>query len=283
LEKLREGLFRFRERKRPPAEAAEGFESRSREPAGGSGEAGPRAPRNGGDEGTRGRIPSSPNYLEKLREGLFRFMALNDYDEAFFREWGPSNGPYVASAEIISGAIYEQFRPGTLADLGCGCGAYSHFLGRLGVRVTAIDGACPPAEQLFPVKIEHRDLENPCPHSGPLFDLALCLEVAEHIPEENCGVFLDNVISYSDLLLLSAAPPGQGGHCHVNERPKRYWVEKLAGRGFFYLRKETGRLVERCKELEPPYAWMWSQISVYRRLAVPPPEYGRPFYGTKRE
>ena len=221
-------------------------------------------------------------FLKGAERAFFIFMAIEDYGEDFFREWGPSNGPYVDSARIISGAIHEQFKPATVADLGCGCGVYSHFLALLGARVTAIDGACPPPEHRFPVKIERRDLEKPCPHRGPLFDLALCLEVAEHIPEENCGTFLENITSYSDLLLLSAAPPGQGGHHHVNEQPKRYWAEKLAGLGFYYLRKETGKLVEGCKAAKTPYSWMWSQLSVYRRLTEPPPEYSRPFQEHRR-
>jgi hypothetical protein len=195
------------------------------------------------------------------------------YGPEFFSEWGKGNGPYVRSAELISGVLCDAFRPRTLADLGCGCGVYSHFFALRGVRVLAVDGAVPPEEHSFPVAMERRDLTEPRPHDGPLFDMALCLEVAEHIPEESCDAFLKNVASFSDLLLFSAAPPNQGGHHHVNERPKRYWAEKLAGLGFFYRRKETGRLMERFQELKPPHAWMWSQLSVYRRLGAdaPPP------------
>ena len=50
------------------------------------------------------------------------------------------------------------------------------------------------------------------------FDLALCLDVGEHIPESRVGVFLDNITQFADTLLLACASPGQGGHHHVNEQ-----------------------------------------------------------------
>ena len=200
------------------------------------------------------------------------------YDEAFFSEWGRSNPDYVATARLIAEAVHAQFAPRTLADLGCGCGVYSHHFSSLGVAVTAVDGVIPPPEHSFPVEILVRDLERPCPHSGEPYDLTLCLEVAEHIPEENLDIFLANVCSYGGLLLLSAAPPRQGGRHHVNEQPKRYWAARLERHGFYYNRAETGVLVERCKAQRPRYSWMWSQIGVYRRLAAPPPAYARPFH-----
>ena len=42
------------------------------------------------------------------------------------------------------------------------------------------------------------------------------------------------------LLVLSCAPPGQKGHHHVNEQPRRYWIAQLKKRGWAYQRRETG-------------------------------------------
>ncbi len=187
------------------------------------------------------------------------------YDGAFFEEWGPRHEKYVESARIITNIVYDQFRPARLIDLGAGCGVYSHLFAQKGVEVVAVDGVIPPAEHSYPVPIQVRDLTVPFENVWGKFDLALCLEVAEHIPEPLADAFLDNLLRFSDRLVLSAAQPNQGGHHHVNERPKRYWVAKLAAKGFAYDRRETGRLLTALTAARPPYMWMIEQISVYDR------------------
>lgn len=187
------------------------------------------------------------------------------YGPEFFREWGPSNADYIRSAGLVAGAIYEIFKPASLADLGCGCGVYSHLFKLKGARVLAIDGVLPPAEHSFPVEIIQRDLTAPLENTWGGFDLALCLEVAEHIPEEFTGTFLGNLTAFSDRLVLSAAPPGQDGHHHVNEQPRRYWAQKLAALGFAYNRRASGRVLGILERERPPYMWMANHIGVYER------------------
>lgn len=190
------------------------------------------------------------------------------YDRAFFEEWGSGHERYVRSAEIIANVLHDLFRPKRLTDLGAGCGVYSHLFAKMGVEVLAIDGVVPPAEHSYPVSIQVRDLTVPFENVWGGFDLALCLEVAEHIPEAHADAFLDNILRFSDRLVLSAAQPNQGGHHHVNERPKRYWVSKLAAKGFSYNRRETGRALTALTAARPPYMWMVEQISVYDRAKI---------------
>jgi len=133
------------------------------------------------------------------------------------------------------------------------------------VEILAIDGVLPPAEHSFPVAIAVRDLTEPLANTWGAFDLTLCLEVAEHIPEELLPAFLKNLTAFGDTLLLSAAPPNQGGHHHVNEQPRRYWVRKLKEAGFAYDRPATGLLCEKLKKRGLPNMWMGLHICVYRR------------------
>jgi SAM-dependent methyltransferase len=188
------------------------------------------------------------------------------YDRAFFEEWGANHDRYVRSAEIITDVLFQQFQPKRIVDIGCGCGVYSHFFSQKGVEVLSLDGVQPPNEHAFPVPIQLQDITVPFKNPWGKFDMALCLEVAEHIPEEFVDPFLANITQLSDLLILSAAPPDQGGHHHVNEQPKRYWVKHLAERGFLYQRKKTGRLMETFKKNKPGYMWMCEHISVYENL-----------------
>ena len=46
--------------------------------------------------------------------------------------------------------------------------------------------------------------------------------------------FVDLLSSLSDHVVMTAAPPGQGGTDHVNEQPNSYWIEKFRKRGFRY-------------------------------------------------
>ena len=188
------------------------------------------------------------------------------YDRAFFEEWGPKHDKYIKSAEIITDVLYDFFHPKRLVDLGAGCGVYGHRFAKHGVEVVSIDGVIPPADISYPVPIQMRDLTEPFENVWGAFDLALCLEVAEHIPEALSETFLDNATRFSDRLVLSAAQPNQGGHHHVNERPKRYWVAKLAAKGWAYNRRETGRLLTALTAARPQYMWMVEQISVYDRV-----------------
>jgi SAM-dependent methyltransferase len=63
------------------------------------------------------------------------------------------------------------------------------------------------------------------------FDLALCLEVAEHLPAWHSAKLLD-VLTCGRRLIFSAAHPNQGGSRHVNERAASYWIARLASHGF---------------------------------------------------
>lgn len=65
------------------------------------------------------------------------------------------------------------------------------------------------------------------------FNLAICLEVAEHLPEHRADELVEFVASCSDLVLWSAAIPGQGGMGHVNEQWPSYWVHKFNDLGFY--------------------------------------------------
>jgi SAM-dependent methyltransferase len=64
------------------------------------------------------------------------------------------------------------------------------------------------------------------------FDLAVCLEVAEHLPESRADGFVANLTSLAPCVMFSAAVPGQGGTHHVNEQYLPYWVELFQRQGY---------------------------------------------------
>ena len=64
------------------------------------------------------------------------------------------------------------------------------------------------------------------------FDLAVCLEVVEHLDADAGDRVLADLCRCAPSVLFSAAVPGQGGIGHVNEQWPGYWVERFARHGF---------------------------------------------------
>jgi hypothetical protein len=63
--------------------------------------------------------------------------------------------------------------------------------------------------------IRHADLTVPLTVEKNENTMGLCLEVLEHIPDENWRPVLENIAKLSDIILFSAAVPGQGGVGHI--------------------------------------------------------------------
>jgi hypothetical protein len=61
------------------------------------------------------------------------------------------------------------------------------------------------------------------------FDLAISIEVGEHLQESSAESFVENITKSADFVLFSAAIPYQGGENHVNEQWPEYW-DKLFNR-----------------------------------------------------
>lgn len=143
-------------------------------------------------------------------------------------------------------------------DLGCGVGTWLAVLRDRGLdRVVGFDGAWVdprllkiPRECFRAVDLCELDsLEG-------RYDLAISLEVAEHLPPELADRFVALLTAAADFVLFSAAVPFQGGIGHVNEQWPEYWVEKFAARGFAPL------------DVVRPHVWSDTRIPVWYRQNV---------------
>lgn len=64
------------------------------------------------------------------------------------------------------------------------------------------------------------------------YDLAISLEVVEHLSSESANMFIACFTNMSDIVLFSAAIPGQGGENHINEQWPEYWSGLFNERGY---------------------------------------------------
>ncbi len=139
-----------------------------------------------------------------------------------------------ASARAVAKIVMPTLAPKSLLDVGCGRGAWLAEWQAAGIDdLMGIDGDYVDRATLrvAPNQFEGRDLR----HSfdlGRSFDLVQSLEVAEHIPVEFASTFVDNLVRHGDIILFSAAVPGQGGEDHINEQPLEFWRGHFKRHGY---------------------------------------------------
>ncbi len=122
-----------------------------------------------------------------------------------------------------------------VVDFGCGIGGWLYAAEKLGARnVVGVEGEWIQEADVLVDKnrIIVADLATAPPTFQKQFDLAITIEVAEHLPERAANAFCSSLASASDCILFSAAIPGQGGVGHVNEQPLPYWVGKFWQLGY---------------------------------------------------
>ena len=142
------------------------------------------------------------------------------------------------AAEIVLELLFSRL-PGlrTVVDFGCGVGTWLKAAESLGADdVLGIDG--PWVERDLLVIPQQRFAQAVLPEvdlGDRRFDLAISLEVAEHLHPEQADLFVDLLCAGADLILFSAAVPGQPGTGHVNCQWPAYWADKFARHGYVCL------------------------------------------------
>lgn len=94
--------------------------------------------------------------------------------------------------------------------------------------------------------------------------IVICTEVAEHLPADQAPTLVRYLTSHAlDYVIFTAAPPGQGGHDHVNEQPPEYWRDLFAAEGWIPDNRSTDELRQRWRSLER-LSHMTRNVQVYR-------------------
>ncbi|WP_299385021.1 methyltransferase domain-containing protein [uncultured Lacinutrix sp.] len=161
------------------------------------------------------------------------------------------------SANQVLPIINNWFKPKTIIDVGCGVGAWLEIWKNFEnvTEIKGIDGSFIDVSLLRINKEKEfiqTDLNKTLPKIKS-YDLALCLEVAEHLDEERAETFVADLVSLSNVIIFSAAIPGQEGTHHINEQYLGYWIDKFEANDY------------KCYDIIRPLIWGKKNISWWFR------------------
>jgi 2-polyprenyl-3-methyl-5-hydroxy-6-metoxy-1,4-benzoquinol methylase len=158
---------------------------------------------------------------------------MTNYNQKFYQRLSEQA---TKSSDALVPIIYEKLRPGSILDVGCGHGTWLKKWSSYVPDIFGVDGKWVeeknleiPSENFMKIDLEKSfDLKKK-------FDLVTCLEVAEHVTVDSKDLFINSLVTHSDIILFSAAIPEQGGDNHYNEQWPSYWVEEFKKRDYVYL------------------------------------------------
>lgn len=173
-----------------------------------------------------------PERYETLRYwGYWLLTKDQGYSKAYYDGIESANSH---AYQLLAEALIEVFEPRSIADVGCGSGGISAALRDRGVK------------QIYPFDFSQASVDmtkkrgfaaarrldlTQAKEIPATADLCLCLEVAEHIPRKFEHHLVSLLSRVAPVLIFTAAPPGQGGHLHVNLRSQHHWKQLFREQG----------------------------------------------------
>jgi hypothetical protein len=174
------------------------------------------------------------------------------YTNRFFEEIRPSSEN---SARVIVPILMDYFQPRSVIDLGCGDGTWLKVFLEHGVeKILGIDGYA--QSEILQIPSENFLSHNLCEFLkvDETFDMALSLEVAEHLPQKCLDTYISSLIRLAPIVIFSAAIPHQGGVGHVSEYWQGWWADQFRKRGFVVLDCIRPRIWD-----HPKVSWWYAQ------------------------
>lgn len=147
-------------------------------------------------------------------------------------------GGSARSASVVAPLLVELLEPKSVLDVGCGAGTWCEAFSAAGVpTVHGIDGPWVDQATFRGPSFSAFDFSTaPIPFSPNLperrFDMAMTLEFVEHVKADRAQALVDFLTAVSDVVVVGAAIPGQGGKGHVNEQWLEYWREMFEIAGY---------------------------------------------------
>src|SRR5712691_7380327 len=159
------------------------------------------------------------------------------YDAAYYRQHcGPlpceRSEPWLGFFAHIAETLIRSLRPRRVFDAGCAWGFLVEAFRDRGVEAWGVD-ISPYA--IGQVRQDMRPYCRVASLAEPIdgsFDLITCIEVLEHMPENEAEQAIRNLCGATDVILFSSTPSDLSEPTHVNVRPVVSWLHLFSEQGF---------------------------------------------------
>jgi len=161
-------------------------------------------------------------------------------------------------ASRVSTFLYDIFSPSSVIDFGCGVGTWLYAFKKLGVsKVTGLDADYVDKQYIVIDKNDFITCDlTKIKASFVGYDIAVSLEVAEHLPPHISSEFVHVLTHAAPVILFSAAIPWQGGVRHINEQWQSFWQNEFLNKGFIAF------------DCIRPMLWMDSAVSFWYKQNI---------------
>jgi SAM-dependent methyltransferase len=179
----------------------------------------------------------------------------------------------IAASAIVPLAL-QATGARSVVDVGCGVGTWLAACAENGIEdYLGIDGYNVDAD-LLQIPRQHfraADLREPLTLDRR-YDLALSVEVAEHLPADAGPLLVRQLTGVAPAVLFSAAIPGQTGPGHINERWPSYWAGLFADQDYMPI----DAIRPKVWSLEAVPFWYRQNVFLYIRRDRLPGDYTPP-------
>jgi|TARA_B100002003_G_scaffold225147_1_gene230982 glycosyltransferase involved in cell wall biosynthesis len=185
---------------------------------------------------------------------------VNKLEKIYSKEWVEEclDVKWDNDIQNFTRVVFNEFRPASVVDVGCGLGLYLKYYKELGSKkILGIEANRNALEKALISEILPHDLRKPL-KVNEKYELVSCLEVAEHLHRKYSNILVDTLVQLCDpkgYIIFTAAPPGQGGVHHINLQPQNFWIDLFDTQGFVYSRTLTSEI---SIQLEFQHLW-WTK------------------------
>lgn len=165
-------------------------------------------------------------------------LAETPYGEDYFnsrcgdRPYRKGEPSWEAFFSGIADNIVRSFAPRTVFDAGCALGFLVEALWDRGVVAHGRDVSSYAIGQVRPDVREYCTVGSLTDPIEGSFDLAVCIEVVEHLDAADANLAIEHLTAASDRILFSSTPSDFGEPTHRTVRPPIYWLRRFAEQGF---------------------------------------------------